>query len=53
MTISVHDEQIFEESFSITRVEAFNAAKSFQKKNSTYDPQIFDRVQTALARVVG
>jgi len=53
VTISVNDEKTVEEKFSLTCDEAFNAAKAFKKKNATYDPRIFDRVQTALARVVG
>lgn len=53
VTISVNDEQTIEDSFSLTRMEAFNAAKAFKKPNSMYDPQIFERVQIALVRVVG
>jgi hypothetical protein len=53
VTISVNNEQTIAESFSLTRAEAFNAAKAFKKQNSMYDPKIFERVQIALARVVG
>jgi hypothetical protein len=53
VTISVIDEQKIEDSFTLTRTEAFNAAKAFKKGTTAHDPHIFERVQIALARVVG
>jgi hypothetical protein len=53
VTISVIDEQKIEDSFTLTRAEAFNAAKAFKKAANAHDPHIFERVQIALARVVG
>jgi hypothetical protein len=53
VTISVFDEQRIEDSFTLTRPEAFKAAKAFKKANNAHDTAIFERVQIALARVVG
>jgi len=52
ITLRVFHDQAYEESFYLTRSEAFAAGKSFQSKNEYYKP-IFDRVQDALSKTVG
>ena len=42
-----------EASFLLSRTEAIAAARAFQQGKNEHDPAIFDRVQEALARVVG
>lgn len=51
--ISVDGEPPAEASFLLSRTEAIAAAKAFQRGKNEHDPAIFDRVQEALARVVG
>lgn len=53
VTISATDEPVREASFMLAEEEAFKAATRFKKKASSYDADIFDRVQDALAKVVG
>jgi hypothetical protein len=53
VTISVEDEQKISSTFALSRTEAFNAANGFKKDKFSHDQRIFDRVQSALARVVG
>ena len=53
VTVSISDEPPREASFMLSEDEAFEAAKRFQSKASGYDEAIFDRVQDALAKVVG
>jgi hypothetical protein len=51
--ISVEGEPSVEASFLLSRTEAIIAATAFQRGHCEHDPVIFDRVQEALARVVG
>jgi hypothetical protein len=51
--ISVDGDNPAEESFLLSRTEAISAAKAFKRTQSEHDPAIFDRVQKALASVVG
>lgn len=51
--ISVDVETAAEASFLLSRPDAIAAAKAFQRGQNEHDPAIFDRVQEALARVVG
>jgi hypothetical protein len=51
--ISVEGDHPAEESFLLSKAEAMSAAKAFKRSQSEHDPAIFDRVQKALARVVG
>jgi hypothetical protein len=53
VTISVHGKDEAQQTFSLTRAEGIKAAKAFKKDSDRHDPAIFDRVQEALARVVG
>jgi hypothetical protein len=53
VTVSISDEPPREASFMLSKDEAFKAAKRFQSKATEYDDTIFDRVQDALAKVVG
>lgn len=53
ITISITDEKVVSESFVLKRGEAIKAAKMFQSTTAEYDEAIFDRVQNALAKVVG
>lgn len=53
VTISIKDEPAREASFCLSRDEAFKAAKQFKSQTTSHDVTIFDRVQDALARVVG
>lgn len=53
VTISVDDEQKISDTFTLSRAEAFTAARAFQKDSRSHDQRIFERVQSALARVVG
>ena len=50
---SVDGETAAVASFLLSRPEAIAAAKAFQRNQNEHDPAIFDRVQEALARVVG
>lgn len=51
--ISVEGKSPSEASFILNREEAIAAAKAFQRSQSGHDSAIFDRVQKALAFVVG
>jgi hypothetical protein len=51
--ISVEGKPPAEASFVLSREEGIAAAKAFQRSQSGHDAAIFDRVQEALARVVG
>lgn len=53
VTIAIHDDKVIEDTFLLTREEAFSAARSFKRPGSEFNPAIFDRVQASLARVVG
>jgi hypothetical protein len=53
VNISVEGKLPSEASFVLSRQEGIAAAKAFQRRQSEHDPAIFERVQEALARVVG
>ena len=53
VTISIADKHQTQAKFILTRAEAMKAAKAFKKTQNRHDPAIFDRVQQALAHVVG
>lgn len=51
--ISVEAEPSMQASFLLSRTEGIKAAKAFQRNQNEHDITIFDRVQKALASVVG
>lgn len=53
VNISVEGKLSSNASFVLSREEGIAAAKAFQRSQSEHDPAIFERVQEALARVVG
>jgi hypothetical protein len=53
VTISVAGNHQAQARFVLTRAEAMKAAKAFKKTQNRHEPVIFDRVQQALADVVG
>ena len=52
VTVSIDDDPPRAASFLLTKDEAFEAAKRF-KETSEFKKSIFDKVQDALAKVVG